>query len=63
MSSQQTETDTLVYLACQCVKMSEGELRELASGPDPIWREPAQKELERRASPAWRSILGHSLAP
>jgi len=43
--------------------MNEETLRELANGPDPIWGEPAQKELDRRASPLWRSTLGDSLAP
>jgi hypothetical protein len=38
-------------------KMSGRELQESVRGPDPIWREPAQNEPNRRSRRVWMSIL------
>ena len=62
MSSQE-KIDKQMYLAVQCVRMNEATLRQLVEGPNEEWREPARKELERRASPVKKSVYGERLSP
>jgi hypothetical protein len=61
--SSQESVDKQTYLAVQCVRMNEATLRELVNGPNEEWREPARKELERRASPVKTSVFGNRLSP
>ena len=62
MSSQE-QIDKQMYLAVQCVRMDQATLLALVDGPNEEWHEPARRELERRASPLKKAVVGARLSP